>query len=452
MFDDMVCFFINPHDFLSYNDKVAGLFSDYRVTANAAIHREDGRKLTDQEIEQLLQVVERMGISIEERSPTDEEEDLLNDIQVYHPEVKYIIKSYKVEAEKVEAARGRKRQRKKETKKERERVRQRDKEDWEKGVWDDDEQSSQKKELTPTEEKARRQHQRQDDQRRNQRDKKVDVSDREKEMRREAVEKKRQERLEEEQYEDPDKFGKKKMEPEERQELYDQLKQADKGEEEYEGWKGLLMNVFDFFKNPELSKTQRLALRRNRKRVLRDLRKNYRNFEKIEKQLNENAGLVEYLNQGLKKNMFDPSSMAAFTELIRRDPEIVKALDIPDINEDEKFLAKKEKIEKVIKKHDYAGLVLDLEFFKSQLEDFDEKIALDSSAEEISDSLKEAFKDTDIETKDIEILVDEDTSKMGERVVTIAGPIIPISKVKVDYDIGLNNLHNKTFWEVKKAG
>jgi hypothetical protein len=438
MFNNLACVFISPHDFLSYNDKVAGLFSDYRMTANAAIHREEGRKLTDKEIERLLKAVERMGVSVEERPPSNDEEDLIKDIQVYHPEVKYIIKSFKVEA-----VRGRKRQRKKETKKERERVRRQDKKDWEEGTWDDDEERSETRE-----EKFQRMSDRAARQSKDTKKKKV--SDREKEIRREEVEKKRAKRSE--QYEDPDKFGPEKMEPGERQDLYKELKQADKGEKEYEGWQGFLMNMFDFVKNPELSKTQRLALRRNKKRVLRDLRKNYRNFEKIEKQLNENAGLVEYLNQGLKKDMFDPSSMAAFTELIRRDPEIVKALDIPDIRKDEKFMVKQEKIERAIKQHGNAGLVMDLEFFKDQLSDLNEEISLDTESGKISRALKKLFKDINVETKNIEILVDEDIDRMGERVVTIAGPVVPISQVKVDYDIKLNDLHNKNFWDAKRAG
>ena len=449
MFDDMVCVFINPHDFLTYNDKIAGLFSDYRLTANAAIHREDGRKLTDQEIEKLLQVVERMGISIEERSPTSEEERILDDIQVYHPEVKYIIKSYKVEA-----VRGRKRQRKKEVKKEQERVRQQDKEDWETGVWDEEQGTEQsntrkKQKLTPSEERALRERQSEDDKRRSKRDKKVDVSEREKEMRRESVEKKRRDRTEKEQYDDPDKFGPKKMEPEERQELYDSLKRGN-SENEYSGWKGKLFQLYDFFKNPEMSNEERLALRRGKDKIVRDLRRDYKAMKTIEKQLEENYGLIDYLGVSVDEGMLNRGGLAAFTELIRRDPEIVKSLDLPDIREDMDILERREKMKQSMKKHDDAAIVIDLETLEKNISDIDNKFTDDS--ENLIEFLKDEFHSKRIKTDQLEIFIDEQQENRGGRVVSIIGPLLEVGKVKVEYDIKNNDMHNKDFWDTRKVG
>ena len=436
MFRNLACVFVGPNEFLSYNNRVAGLFSDFRATANAAIDREEGRKLTDKEIEKLLHYVEVMDQEVEDRPPTAEENRLIDEIQQLYPEVRYIVKSLYVTA-----ARGRKRQRKKETKKEQERVRKQDREDYERG--DEEAERAQEEKRQRITDKAKKQAQRPEFQ------KKKKVSDREKQIRREEVEKKRAAREGQEGYEDPDKFGPKKMEPEERGEIYKQLKEADKGEKEYEGWKGMLMNVFDFISNPELSKTQRLALRRNKKRVLRDLRKNYRAFEKIEKQLNENAGLVEYLNQNLEKGILNPGTMAAFTELLKRDPEIIKALDIPDTPEDMDFFDRKEVIRKAIKKHDDAAIVVDLDLWDGRVADLG---SMGEDSDKIAENLKEQFEDERIDTKNIEVFVDEDTTKEGERVVTVTGPMVEISRLKAAYKIKLSEMHNKSFWEPKKAG
>ena len=55
---DMKCVFIGDYDFLAYNDKVAGLFNNYSASCNVAIHQVEKRKLTDEEIEQLLEKVD----------------------------------------------------------------------------------------------------------------------------------------------------------------------------------------------------------------------------------------------------------------------------------------------------------------------------------------------------------------------------------------------------------
>ena len=409
MFENLACVFVNPNNFLSYNDKVAGLFSDFRVTANAAIHREEGRKLTDQEIEKLLQAVELMGIEVEERSPTDEEEKLINDIQVYHPEVKYIIKS--IRSSKVEARRGRNVRR-------------------------------------SYRQKEKKEEQRREEQ--SQRDRKPrKISDREKKIRKEKVDEQR--KLREEKYykeqDDPDKFGPIKREPEDRQELYDQLK--GKEDNEYDGWKGFLLNTFDFLKNPELSKSERLALRRGKKSIIRDLRRNYRAMEKIEKQLEENFGLIDFLDLSLSRGDLNPGTMAAFTELIRRDPELIESLDLPDINEDMEFIERREKLKQTLKDTSNAAIVIDLDKF-AKIADIEDMFTENST--ELVEYLKDKFDEHRISTEKLEMLIDEEQEKRGKRIVSIVGPLYDVSLLKVEFDLKNKDMHNKDFWDkVKKV-
>jgi len=120
MFEGVVCVFVGPHEFLSYNDKVAALCSDFRVTANSGVHLEESRKLTDEELTILLDHANKLGENIEDRPASEEENAIIEKIKLLHPEVRYIIESFYPYT--VEAKRGRKRQRKKNEKKAKERA------------------------------------------------------------------------------------------------------------------------------------------------------------------------------------------------------------------------------------------------------------------------------------------------------------------------------------------
>jgi hypothetical protein len=210
--------------------------------------------------------------------------------------------------------------------------------------------------------------------------------------------------------------------------------------------------MFDFFANPELSKSQRLAIRRNQKRLLKDLRRNYRNFQKIEKQLNENRGLVEYLDKSIEEGILDAGTLAAFTELISRDPEIIKNLDLPDIDEDDDFLTRRATIEKIMKKHKEASLQLDLEKLEPKVkkaEDLEE--LYDKPSDEVSEYLIDEFHNNNIDTSKMKIFVDENTENLGGRIIVVVGPLLEISRVQIYYDLSTSDLYNKNFWERKKA-
>ena len=139
LINDIKCVFIGDYDFLAYNDKVAGLFNNYSSSTSVAIHQVEKRKLTDEEIEELLEKVDFLDEDeIEDRRPNLKERNLIDDIQVYYPEIRYIVKAlYRInEPDKivtasgisVEAERGSKRLKKKKDKKRWEKEDKQDKE------------------------------------------------------------------------------------------------------------------------------------------------------------------------------------------------------------------------------------------------------------------------------------------------------------------------------------
>ena len=48
------CVDLGGTEFLIYNESMAGLFSSFRSTANHGIHIQENRKLTEEEVEDLL--------------------------------------------------------------------------------------------------------------------------------------------------------------------------------------------------------------------------------------------------------------------------------------------------------------------------------------------------------------------------------------------------------------
>lgn len=372
MFENLACVFVGPNEFLSYNSKVAAIFSDFRVTANAGIHLEESRKLSEEEIEELLLAVEKLE-TVDERAPTEHENKLIDDIQVHYPEVKYVIKSF------FKAEGANRKQRKAKKKKANERQK-------------------------------------------------------------EAKKRKKREAVEEPVAKEP--VAKEPV----AEDPYTTLKSA-KTKNEYSGWKGFLANMYDFFTEPSLSKSQRLALRRNKKRMVQDLRRNYRSMQKIEKQLEENYGLIEFLDVSLDKGEINHGNMAAFTELIRRDPEILDVLDIPDISTDLDFFERQEAMEKAMRKYKNAAIQVDLGIFETTIDDIEDYYKKPS--DEVEEYVLNEIKLRGIDTSKLEVFVDQDKENLSDRIITVTGPMTPVTKVKVEFNIQNKDMHNKSFWEKK---
>jgi len=86
------CLDLGGSEFLIYTEDMASLFSEYRSTANHGIHIKENRKLTDTEIENLLEEVEKSE-NIETDTQLNNPDDvvILNKIIKLYPEVKYLV-------------------------------------------------------------------------------------------------------------------------------------------------------------------------------------------------------------------------------------------------------------------------------------------------------------------------------------------------------------------------
>jgi len=267
MFKDMVCVFVGPNDFLSYNKTVAALCSDYRVTGNAGVHLEESRRLTDDEIGNLLQQVEKLGEEIEERPPNDEETEIINRIQTLHPEVRYIIQSFHtVEAKEDEKGPGY-------------RVKYKDKQEGE----EPEEEPEIKDPDTPDEPEP-------------------------------------------------------KAEPKEPKapkggatDGLDWTDTPDSGKESG-GWVGILKNMFDWWKNPDLTKEERALLKEElqdeKDELYKLYKKNKSEFEKLDKVFKKNEDLYGYIGKMVDADQIDAGSLSAFTELVTQNPELLDTLNI----------------------------------------------------------------------------------------------------------------------------
>lgn len=81
---------IGNNEFLIYNDQIAGFFCDFRSNANHAVHRIENRKLTDEEIQDLLESLLNIGEDID-LNTKEEDFRVLEHIATYYPEMRYFV-------------------------------------------------------------------------------------------------------------------------------------------------------------------------------------------------------------------------------------------------------------------------------------------------------------------------------------------------------------------------
>ena len=94
MFNNLKIVLISSNEMLVYNNIVAGLFNDYRVTSDSAIHQLENRKLDENEIDEFIEQLS----SVEEcdDASSDEIIDIMNKITKICPEVRYVIHGLKM--------------------------------------------------------------------------------------------------------------------------------------------------------------------------------------------------------------------------------------------------------------------------------------------------------------------------------------------------------------------
>lgn len=289
MFGDLVCVFLGPNEFLSYNSKIAALCSDYRVTANVGIHFDESRKLTDEEIEMILEKIAQME-GLEERGPTEEESVIIERIKTFHPEVRYIIESF-----------------------------------------------------------------------------------------------------------------------------HPQVVVAKEG-----GWKDVLFNMFDFLKNPEMSKEERQAMREEikeeRAEILKLYQKNKKNFEKLDKVFKENQAVIDYMNEMVDSGKLDATSMTAFTELVTKNPDFLKDLNIPRTREKAKKHAKGTP-EGRFDIMDFYNKIPDLQEWVEQAQETDDEKFKTEVVEELVNTFEEFFEKEGLKN------INSFTVDIDDEVLTVVAPM-----------------------------
>jgi len=325
MFDNLKVVFINDNEILAYNNKVAGLFNNYRITSNNAIHQLEDRKLTDEETNKFLKEIEKLDTT-EDTSTPEEIETTLNKIMKICPEAKYQIHGtkqiYAASKEEKEAFK----EKLKRQAQQREELGKKDKEE---------------REGTKVREKA--------DQERKAYEEGINKRVSEKEERKAAKraerEKEKKDETEKFKVKDETEKGTKAIDTEEKK-----LSKVGKEKKNpFTGFKGLL---FDFF-----SLTGADPKKKQAKKELQDrLRKEWATFRKNEKVLNENKDLITNLGDLLADGKVKPEGISLFNELIARDPGMAKKLDLADdVPSDSKILVSLSKLRKVIKDIDVSA-------------------------------------------------------------------------------------------------
>jgi len=274
MFNNLKFTFIN-NEILAYNDKVVGLFSTYRATANHAIHQIENRKLTDAEIDEFLGKID--DEDLEEANDLDQAKEMLDKIVKFYPESKYIVHGLRA----ILAAKRTPR----EVRKDRNLLKEK----------------MAKKEA-------------------------ADEKRRKREGREKPVPKPKQEKQEKEQPAEP------KVTPEVKEDTKptDEERPLSKvgktglkgGETGFKGFKNILFNIFKSLEDP--------TRKNDREELQKRIRKNWPAYKKNEKILNENKELMEALQDRIDDKDISPESILLMNELIARDPSFAKELDLDE--------------------------------------------------------------------------------------------------------------------------
>ena len=280
MFNNLRFTFIN-NEILAYNDKVVGLFSTYRTTANHAIHQLENRKLTTAEIDEFLEKLDEDDL--EEANDLDQAKEMLDKIVKFYPESKYIVHGLRA----ILAAKRTPREVRKD-------------------------QKVLKEKMAKKEAK--------DEQRRKREGREKPVPKPKKEKQEQPAEPKVTPEIKE---------TKETKETKEAKPIEDErpLSKVGKtglkgGETGFKGFKNILFNIFKSLEDP--------TRKNDREELQKRIRKNWPAYKKNEKILNENKELMEALQDRIEEKDISPESILLMNELIARDPSFAKELDLDE--------------------------------------------------------------------------------------------------------------------------
>jgi hypothetical protein len=300
----MRCISIGHNEFLVYDNEVAGLFSDFRSTANLGVHMVENRRLSDKEIEQLLNAIRKVNVEIE---PCEDDFEVLKKIAYYYPEAKYFVHGLGVAnvalaASPKRLARKRQNLLDKRQKKLDKQNKQKAEEEKLKSAPATEETKVEDKPTAPKE------------------DVKVEdkpepkpttpaspapATDKNKEQKLKQLTEKAQKEID----------------------RRDSVKKAEdkiKKPEKFSGFKGML---FDFFKGLPSPKIQR-----EKAQMKREIREEWKKYKMNENLFKQNEGLIDSLKDQLEKGEMNTQSISLMNTLLSKDHAWVKELDF-DIKE-----------------------------------------------------------------------------------------------------------------------
>jgi hypothetical protein len=290
----MRCISIGHNEFLVYDNEVAGLFSDFRSTANLGVHMVENRRLSDKEIEQLLNAIRKVNVEIE---PCEDDFEILKKIAYYYPEAKYFVHGLGV-ANVALAASPKRLARKRQNLLDK-RQKKLDKQNKQKAAEEtkvedkptppkEDVKVEDKPEPKPTTPAAP-----------------APATDKNKEQKLKQLTEKAQKEID-------------------RKDTVNKAEDKLKNPEKFSGFKGML---FDFFKGLPSPKLQR-----ERAQMKREIREEWKKYKMNENLFKQNEGLIESLKDQLEKGEMNTQSISLMNTLLSKDHAWVKELDF-DIRE-----------------------------------------------------------------------------------------------------------------------
>ena len=305
MFNNLKIVLISSNEMLVYNNIVAGLFNDYRVTSDSAIHQLENRKLDENEIDEFIEQLS----SVEEcdDASSDEIIDIMNKITKICPEVRYVIHGLKMALAATPEQMRKKRLAKKEKRKQVKKERATDKATRKEPTTED----ITKERVKKTEEEKRK--------------KSVEKEESSEKTRKEEEQKKiDNEKGDGEEVKEGEEGKEEKEKKEKIEEEKTTLKKDTKTNNPFTGFKGLMFDMFNVFLTEDPEK------KKNKEKLQRQLRKEWSAYKKNEKLFEKNEKLIEQLMEGRESGEITPESVSLLNEFLAENPEFIKEIDLSD--------------------------------------------------------------------------------------------------------------------------
>lgn len=191
---------------------------------------------------------------------------------------------------------------------------------------------------------------------------------------------------------------------------------------------GLKKMVFDFFesfiRDPDKAKEG--------KRLKEKLMKEWKGVKELEKRVQEDKPLRDFLMVSLDEGVIGPDQLTVLDELIRRDPSWLKEIDIPDVDDDDDKVST-DKLKKKLKEDPILSLKISA--FSKILDD--EDVAMEKK--DLEKLLGELLRG-ELPHLEIDIEIEGDPADGFNRKVRLLGELGDIIRIANKYKIKTTDL------------